>query len=251
MYIPEVVENRGSKEQIWGPWPTFFWGIALLVVTIVSQSLGLLAYVYSLGMKDLGAKDLEKLQYDGDVLIYATGFSLIILPLCIFGIVKLKKASVLRAYLCLQLGNIKQGLPYLLILLLFLPISDLLNLSADRPIVPKFMLNAFHSTDFPILLILATVVAAPIYEELFFRGFMLKGWENSGLGKSGAVLLTSLIWAGIHIQYDIVNMGSVFLLGLLLGAARIRTQSLYFTIGLHSLVNFVATLETMIAADML
>ena len=46
----------------------------------------------------------------------------------------------------------------------------------------------------------------PVFEELFFRGFLLEGFRRTFLGTTGAVVLTSLLWAVIHTQYDLYYM---------------------------------------------
>jgi membrane protease YdiL (CAAX protease family) len=96
------------------------------------------------------------------------------------------------------------------------------------------------------LLWLAIVVAAPVAEEFIFRGFLFTGLR--GLGLSGwrnlaAVVATAGVWAGIHFQYDAFGVASVFLGGLLLGYARLRTGSLWLCIVLHAIMNLVATVE--------
>jgi membrane protease YdiL (CAAX protease family) len=105
------------------------------------------------------------------------------------------------------------------------------------------MLAAYQSAGFAPLLWLALVVAAPLAEEVFFRGFLFQGVRHTRLGASGAVLFTSFAWALVHVQYDSYEISTVFVLGLILGVARLRTNSLYTTIAMHALVNLLATLE--------
>jgi hypothetical protein len=93
------------------------------------------------------------------------------------------------------------------------------------------------------LLWLAVLVAAPLAEETLFRGFLFEGLRHSRIRASGAVIFSSVWWASIHIQYDIVGMASVFVLGLFLGCVRLRTQSLIATMCLHCFANLIATLE--------
>jgi hypothetical protein len=64
------------------------------------------------------------------------------------------------------------------------------------------------------------------------------GVAHSRLGAVGAVVLTAAIWSFSH-QYDVRNSANVFLLGLLLGAARLHTGSVLLTVGLHGLGNFL------------
>jgi hypothetical protein len=53
-----------------------------------------------------------------------------------------------------------------------------------------------------------------------------------------------LVWAVIHLQYDIYGMATVFALGLLFGIARLKTDSIHLLMVMHSFVGLVATMET-------
>ena len=94
---------------------------------------------------------------------------------------------------------------------------------------------------------LAIVVAAPVSEETLFRGFFFAGVAHSRIGVPGAIILGSLIWALIHLQYDFYGMATIFFSGLLLGYVRFKTGSIYATMFLHGLMNLLATIETVIA----
>ena len=76
--------------------------------------------------------------------------------------------------------------------------------------------------------------------------FLLKGFSASFLGPIGAVILTSVLWAALHLQYGLYEIVTTFLFGCMLGAARIKTGSLLLTIGIHAFLNMVATVETII-----
>jgi membrane protease YdiL (CAAX protease family) len=92
---------------------------------------------------------------------------------------------------------------------------DAVSSFLDRPEIPDFMIKAYQTARFPALLWFAVIVLAPLSEEIFFRGFLFKGIESSALGGTGAVLITSFVWAVIHLQYDLFNMVALFFLGLL------------------------------------
>jgi len=66
------------------------------------------------------------------------------------------------------------------------------------------------------------------------------------MGRRGAILLTSLLWSVIHFQYDWYGVASIFASGLLLGYARMKTNSIIPTILMHSLMNLVATIQVAI-----
>ncbi len=94
------------------------------------------------------------------------------------------------------------------------------------------------------LLVIAFCVAAPMWEEIFSRGFLYRGWSESKLGVAGAIFLSSLAWTSLHLQYDWFFFCEVFTIGLLLGYLRYRTNSTWLTIALHGANNLAATIQT-------
>ena len=66
-------------------------------------------------------------------------------------------------------------------------------------------------------------------EEFFARGFLYRGWSESFLGSTGAIVLSSLVWTALHLQYDWFFLGEVFSIGLLLGYIRYRSHSTWLT----------------------
>jgi membrane protease YdiL (CAAX protease family) len=84
-------------------------------------------------------------------------------------------------------------------------------------------------------------------EEPLFRGFMMRGIWHSRLGAVGAIVIASACWSLLHLQYDCYSIIQIFLAGLLLGAARLKTQSLYPPLAMHSLMNLLATVEVVVS----
>ena len=128
---------------------------------------------------------------------------------------------------------------------------DAVSRAAGREVAPGFMGDVLQSarTDGALwLLVLAFCVAAPVSEELFARGFLYRGWSESFLGPAGAILLSSMVWTALHLQYDWFFFGEVFSIGLLLGFLRYRFQSTWLTIFVHGLNNLAAVTQTMLLA---
>ena len=124
---------------------------------------------------------------------------------------------------------------------------DLLSRALGREVTPGFMGDVLKSAQADgalWLLVIAFCVAAPMSEEIFARGFLYRGWSESRLGVTGAILLSSLAWTSLHLQYDWFFFGEVFSIGLLLGYLRYRTGSTWLTIVLHGLNNLAATVQT-------
>ena len=160
--------------------------------------------------------------------------------------VKLKRGSDLKTYLGITLPNKRQFFQWFVATIVFILVSDCVSFFLGKPIVPEFMIKTYTSLKSPWILWLALLLAAPLFEELFFRGFLIKGLSASVLHWYGAVVLSSAAWAGIHLQYDLYGITVIFLLGLILGTAGVKTGSSILTMFLHSFCSFVATAETMI-----
>lgn len=105
-----------------------------------------------------------------------------------------------------------------------------------RPPANDFLLDTPFASSVAALVLLV-VVAAPLLEEVFFRGLLQGSLAITPLGGAGAVIVASAVWAGFHGQYTPFDMASVFILGLIFGAARAHTGSLLTPILLHFLVN--------------
>ena len=128
-------------------------------------------------------------------------------------------------------------------LAVFVLASDLLTTSLGRPIVPVFMTD-IYATSPPLLLLVALVVAAPAFEEIFFRGFIIGALVARGTPAFVAAVVSALFWAVIHLQYDLYGIGTIFVMGLLLAAARLKTGSIVPCIAMHALANAIAFAET-------
>jgi beta-phosphoglucomutase len=156
----------------------------------------------------------------------------------------LKRGLSVRDYLALRPVSRRRLLRWCIVLLGFAVVADLTSYLLQQPIVPEVMQDAYRTAGWPPLLWIAVVVCAPMGEELFFRGFLFKGWLHSPLGGWGTVLATSFIWAVIHQQYDLYGISIVFAVGLLLGYSRLRSGSIYPAITMHALMNLLAMTQT-------
>lgn len=118
-----------------------------------------------------------------------------------------------------------------------------------RSLVTPFQLDIYRTASaggWLLWLWLAVVVATPIGEEIIFRGFLFRGWLQSPRDVWPVIVVTSLLWAVIHLQYDWYVIGQVFVFGLLLGWMRWTTGSTILTILLHALINSEGMIETLV-----
>ena len=91
--------------------------------------------------------------------------------------------------------------------------------------------------------IASLILFPPIAEELFFRHYLLRlfPYENSPAWKWIAIIATSAIFAGIHIQYgNWTTVVLIFACGCIFAIARIASGGLLVPILLHSLAEIVA-----------
>lgn len=86
-------------------------------------------------------------------------------------------------------------------------------------------------------LLLAAALAAPICEEIFFRGFTFAGLLK-GMSLLPAILLSSAVFAVAHA--DLGSLVPLFIIGLALAWARWRTDSLWPSVAIHMANNTLA-----------
>ena len=92
----------------------------------------------------------------------------------------------------------------------------------------------------------AAIIVAPAGEELMFRGFLFRGFVRSERSAWPAIVVISLLWAALHIQYDWAGMLQIFVVGLFLGWVRWTSGSTLLTFLLHALFNLEGTMETVL-----
>lgn len=129
-------------------------------------------------------------------------------------------------------------------------ITDALLFASGHAIVSQFQVDSYLSAEaegwLPLFWI-ATVLVAPAGEEITFRGFLFHGFVHSDRSAWPAIIVISLLWAALHLQYDWTGMLEIFVAGLFLGWVRWRSGSTLLTFVLHALFNLEGTLETVLA----
>jgi uncharacterized protein len=189
------------------------------------------------------AQVIEAATASGYVLSLSTLASALVCVPLLFALAGLKKGSNLRDYFALRPVPARTLFAWMGVTLALLAFSDGLTWLLGKPIVPEFLRLAHASADPLWLLWLALVVAAPLFEETFFRGFLFTGFAASAAGPVGAIVITSALWAAIHLQYDLYGIATLFVLGVLFGLARLQTGSLYVPLALHAMTNLIAAAE--------
>jgi len=233
-------------EKPWGIWATLGFGAVIVVVYLVVQILAAI-FVAAIELRNSPGSDPEELVAtlgtSGFVLSLGVTSGMVLCVSLILLFIWLRKGVTVKRYLHLNPVSSKILFWWLGLIFAFAILWDSLALLLGRDVIPEFMFQVYETAYIMPLLWFALIVAAPLFEELFFRGFLFEGIRHSRLGAGGALILTSLGWAVIHLQYDVYEISAIFILGLVLGAARLKTQSIYTPIAMHAFSNLLATLE--------
>ncbi|QOV11193.1 CPBP family intramembrane glutamic endopeptidase [Viridibacillus arvi] len=98
-------------------------------------------------------------------------------------------------------------------------------------------------TFFTVLIaFISAVVISPIYEEIFYRGFIYR-WLRTRIGFIGAILLSSIIFTIVHIPtYNVMPVN--FFSGIIFALAYERTNSIWPSVIIHGLTNGIMVLLT-------
>lgn len=83
--------------------------------------------------------------------------------------------------------------------------------------------NFIHSNAALWSIILLTLIAAPLAEEILFRGWMLPMMVARGVPAVFAIIISALAFGLLHTPQGLMVMTSTFLLGIALGIARMAT----------------------------
>jgi hypothetical protein len=237
----------------WGFWATIGFSLVIGVAYILIQTIVVVVFIVAAKLRDANFdfdRTIGSIESNGFCLAAATCLSnpFVIALTALFA--KIRKTITVKQYLCLHRVGWRELGKWSLVVVLFVICHDTLIFLLGRPIVPDFMLAAYRTAYSLPLLWLALMVMAPLAEEIFFRGFLFKGIESSKLGPAGAIIITALAWSVMHLQYDIYGIAGLFVGGLLLGFARLRSNSIYPPIVMHALQNLIATIEVVVVSKM-
>lgn len=240
-----------SGPRVWKFWGTLFWGF----VVFAAMFLGQIAVVGWFLLEQSGPINQETFAEAVRIVVsHGVTISLSVIAglpavaAALWVAIRIKGARF-ADYLALRSFswiNLAIGVVALFVLVMG---WDAISRATGREVEPGFMgdvLKTAREDNALWLLVFAFCVAAPVTEEFFARGFLYRGWSESFLKVPGAIVLSSLVWTGLHLQYNWYFLGEVFSIGLLLGYVRYRSQSTWLTIILHGLNNLAAVVQTML-----
>ncbi len=238
--LPESIDV--SKAVPWGFWATIGFSSVVLAALFITQLV--VSFVFGFFALQNPQIDLQtfssSLPFNGFYLAIAIIVSATICAGLTLLFAKLRKDIPIKEYLGLRKPTNRQLVSWLALLGIFLVFSIAFSYLSNYPIVSDFMVTVYKTAYFLPAFYLALLFMAPVFEEVFIRGFLFEGIRCSRLRSIGAVVLTTLVWTILHIQYHPRVLIEIFFFGLLLGIARHKTGSTYLTMAMHSLNNLVA-----------
>ncbi len=227
--------------KIWGYWATFAWTV---VAFMLGQFIAMAAVIW------WQQKGLSALMgtYDG---VMVTLFILISNPVVIAVLAFAARLLGVnpKGYFALAWPPMRDVMIGVGLIVGLIVLSDALLFLSGHALVTPFQLESYTTAAaegwlWPMAI--AAIIVAPAGEEIMFRGFLFRGWARSERGTRIAIVAISLLWAGLHIQYDWTGILQIFVVGLVLGWVRWRSASTSLTLLLHALFNLEGTLETVL-----
>jgi membrane protease YdiL (CAAX protease family) len=225
--------------KVWGIWATLAFAILAFVL---GQAMGFA--VLSV------AKSIDTGRVDTDGAAVAI-YTLISNPVEIVTLVLAIQllGSNVRDYLALDVPHLRDVAIAVAALAATIAAADAVTFALGKELVPAFQIELHRTArEEGVLpwLWLAIIVVAPVGEELLFRGFMFRGFVHEPRDALPGIVIISLIWSMLHVQYDWFGVSQVLVVGLLFGFVRWRTGSTTLAILMHVLLNLESVVETVI-----
>lgn len=236
-----------TDTRAWGYWATLGWAV---LAFLAGQFIGFGVLVW---LRAGAWNSILETPFDGELV---TLFIVISNPVSI-GVLALA-ARLAHAgpadYLALRWPAARYVTVGVVCLIALIALDDAALYLSGKALVTPFQLQSFTTAAaegwIPAMLV-AAILVAPAGEEIMFRGFLFRGWVRSDRSAWPAIIVISLLWASLHVQYDWSGMLQIFVIGLFLGWTRWRSGSTLLTFFLHALFNLEGTLETVIQVHFL
>jgi uncharacterized protein len=231
-----------TRMRVWGYWATFGWTVLALMA---GQFIGFGAIMW---LRAGAWSTILETPYDG---VLVTLFIFISNPvtIAVLAFAVWRAGADQSRYFALAWPTWRDVALGFGCLVAFIAMADALLYFSGHVVVTAFQTQTYTTAataGWLVPMALAAIIVAPAGEEIMFRGFLFQGWARSERTTWPAIIVISLVWAALHLQYDWTGVLQIFVIGLFLGWMRWRSGSTLLTFGLHALFNVEGTLETLI-----
>ena len=221
---PALPLEPEPKTHFWGAWATIGLGLAIGLLFLASQTLVLIGFliakIASGPIPDL-LDYVQSLASNGLVVAISTIVSAIVGIALIIIFVRIRGNKSVSDYIGLKRISWKTVaavvavfiVTFAVIVFLETLYNTITHSTSTEAANSSFMTDTYNTAGWLPLLWIAVVGFAPAFEEAFFRGFLFVGLQRSRIGAVGTVLFTSLVWASLHLQYNIFGMATIVILG--------------------------------------
>jgi uncharacterized protein len=252
--LPPLPEKR-----VWGAWPTIGYSAVVITGFFVAQFLAMIVALIIISVNQPPAIDTAG--YDGMLKYFtdlfnkylgllqsiATIFSGIVGVFLIWIFVRVRKRAGFGEYLGLHKMSARTILLALGVVIAFLGLMTLVEMFLGTGTGNDINNDIYKTSVSPVLFGIAVIIFAPLFEEALFRGFLFEGLRQSRLGIIATLLITSVTWAALHIQYNIFGIAYIFILGIIIGLVRWKTKNIWTAFIMHALINLIATVTIVVA----
>ncbi len=223
---------------------TIAWGCLIAAAVVVVQLAVATVLILDRFGTDLQGQDTQVLQDFTATGSFLAQTFLYIGPVAVVLVllgVRWRAGDEWREFLGLTPPDPRALLRWALVVAAYLLVGELVQRFFEQSKSMEWVENTWATRGNDVVFWTSIVLLGPLAEEFVFRGLLLSGLRRSRVGDLGAILIGSLIWAVLHVQYDPFHIVSIFVLGVILGYARLRTGSLWSPIILHVANNLIGT----------
>jgi hypothetical protein len=251
---PPDSQPAAMAPSAWKLWGTLGWSLVLLAVM---SAMGLavvliLAGLYGIDLQG-GSKAIAE-RFNPIWLASLESMS-VLAPIClVIAFAARRKGWSFSDYLALRPPSRRHALIGMIAIIALLVVTDSIARIMHLPLTSTVLIDGLRrdpTTATLVLMAVSLVVTTPLGEELVFRGFIYRGLAASRLGVGLAVILSSVMFTALHVQYDTIGLAEVLASGLLLGTMRAISGSTVLTIAMHALVNSVAFVEAVLTSGII
>ena len=232
----QQADNVKQYLPVWGPWQTIGLGLAIFMINTAAQTgvlITMAAKEYSFNPSLDIMQVINDLASNGLLVSISTivGASVGVVMVIVF--VNARRRASIREYLAFNPLTKRQALINLAVVAGLIALMELVSSATGQLPDTGFNFEVYRTTDPLALLWIAFIIFGPAFEEVFFRGFLFAGWLKSRIGPVGTIAITSVLWAVLHIQYDVYGMVQILIIGIALGIMRFKTRSLWSPLLMH------------------
>lgn len=219
------------------------WMLALILLPSIAMGFGMGIYfgvASSPTMPLDGASFEEWIALVPPMMTMAIGASILTLPLVKAATPAKRWRQAFSFYRLtgLEKGKLTRTIAIAVAFFAVLQLIDYIVPLPKEPFMEELQRGMTSATNIALTMVVMCL-AAPVVEELVYRGWLFGRLEKTSIGSGyGALFITTLVFTVIHSQYETwVGYGAIVLMGLMFGLLRMHYRSISYSIVAHAVIN--------------